>query len=83
MIEQRRVDLSEERHDLFTALLKVNEVSTKDEGKLAEEELLGNIFIFLLAGHEVRSLGGCHIRSLFLTMNYRLPHTPCVLPLAC
>lgn len=53
MIEQRRENLSEERYDLFSALLRANEFSTKDEGKLSESELLGNIFIFLLAGHEV------------------------------
>ncbi|GJE92931.1 cytochrome P450 [Phanerochaete sordida] len=52
MIQARRSsEKKEERYDLFSNLLDASE---DDEGqpKLADSELLGNIFIFLLAGHE-------------------------------
>ncbi|KAJ2916798.1 hypothetical protein MD484_g3665, partial [Candolleomyces efflorescens] len=51
MIHERREGGSAERHDLFTNLLESNNM---DEGPnvLMERELVGNIFIFLIAGHE-------------------------------
>ncbi|KAN0118934.1 Cytochrome P450 [Russula decolorans] len=49
MVEGRRdADKDEQRHDLFSGLLQA-----ADDGEaLNDEELLGNMFIFLLAGHE-------------------------------
>ncbi|PPQ91914.1 hypothetical protein CVT25_001285 [Psilocybe cyanescens] len=56
-VEERRVEVraslsegSGGRHDAFTMLVKANE----DEGKLklSDEELIGNVFVMLFAGHE-------------------------------
>ncbi|KAJ3552189.1 hypothetical protein NM688_g4282 [Phlebia brevispora] len=52
MIRARKTaEKKEERYDLFSSLLDASE---EEEGsaKLTDRELLGNIFIFLLAGHE-------------------------------
>ncbi|CAE6436169.1 unnamed protein product [Rhizoctonia solani] len=45
----------EEQHDLFNQLLLAHD----DSSRLSEEELLGNVFLFLFAGHETtaHSLG--------------------------
>lgn len=44
------------RYDLFSSLLDANdEDGGEGDVKLTTQELLGNIFIFQLAGHEVRS----------------------------
>ena len=47
--ERRDAAVKEELHDLFSSLLDANEV---EEGadKLSDRALLGNIFIFLVAG---------------------------------
>ncbi|KAI0030490.1 614/534 cytochrome P450 [Vararia minispora EC-137] len=51
MIEARRSkEMKEERADLFTNLLQATEAES--DAKLTDRELAGNIFIFLLAGHE-------------------------------
>ncbi|KAH8101152.1 cytochrome P450 [Cristinia sonorae] len=55
MIEQRRTAVTkEERYDLLSSLLDANdnEVSPNGEPALTDEELLSNIYIFLIAGHE-------------------------------
>ncbi|KAK0239242.1 cytochrome P450 [Armillaria nabsnona] len=54
MIRARRTAEKEERYDLFSSLLDANDDEDLLEGetKLTDRELLGNIFIFLLAGHE-------------------------------
>jgi len=50
MIKDRLAATKMERHDLFSSLLDAN---NDDSGiKLTESELISNIFIFLLAGHE-------------------------------
>ena len=56
IVARRTAEVKEERHDLFSSLLDANmdEELAKTGGTLADSELLGNIFIFLLAGHEVR-----------------------------
>jgi len=52
MIELRQHSAkTEERHDLFSSLLDANDVDS-GEAKLTVSELIGNIFIFLVAGHE-------------------------------
>lgn len=51
MIQDRQTSEVQDRHDLFSSLIHAN----KEEVELAaltEEELMGNIFIFLVAGHE-------------------------------
>lgn len=53
MVQARRTaEKKVEQHDLFTSLLDANEDEDDGQAKLADSELLGNIFIFLLAGHE-------------------------------
>ncbi|KAK0188569.1 cytochrome P450 [Armillaria mellea] len=54
MIKARRIAEKEERHDLFSSLLDANddEDPLGGETKLTVPELMGNIYIFLLAGHE-------------------------------
>ncbi|KAK1230974.1 hypothetical protein PQX77_005906, partial [Marasmius sp. AFHP31] len=50
---RRHAEKKEERYDLFSSLLDANDLPTNDgEVPLTERELMGNIFIFLLAGHE-------------------------------
>ncbi|GJJ15066.1 hypothetical protein Clacol_009341 [Clathrus columnatus] len=63
MIERRRANLEEERYDILNALLKMNEESIK-EGRLREDELLGNNFILLLAGHETTAHTMCFTLGL-------------------
>ncbi|PBK63872.1 614/534 cytochrome P450 [Armillaria solidipes] len=43
-----------ERYDLFSSLLDANDDENEGRGeiKLTDQELLGNVFIFLVAGHE-------------------------------
>ncbi|KAF9039207.1 cytochrome P450 [Panaeolus papilionaceus] len=52
LIEERsKMSDNIERHDIFSNLLEAN----RDDGqfsKLVDDELIGNIYIFLLAGHE-------------------------------
>ncbi|KAK0466861.1 cytochrome P450 [Desarmillaria tabescens] len=51
--ELETAEEKEERHDLFSSLLDANDdAGGGAEAKLTDRELLGNIYIFLLAGHE-------------------------------
>ncbi|KAK2463189.1 hypothetical protein APHAL10511_004844 [Amanita phalloides] len=49
MIQSRLTSEKPERDDLFTNLLEANDM---DDGVLTNDELFGNVFIFLLAGNE-------------------------------
>ncbi|KAJ7589495.1 cytochrome P450 [Mycena floridula] len=49
-----------ERHDLFSGLLN----AADDDGALSDSELIGNIFIFLLAGHETTAHTLCYTFAL-------------------
>ncbi|PPQ65685.1 hypothetical protein CVT26_000317 [Gymnopilus dilepis] len=51
MIQTRQKEEKAERHDLFSSLLEAND-HTLDVTTLTEDELIGNIYIFLVAGHE-------------------------------
>ncbi|GLB37532.1 putative cytochrome P450 [Lyophyllum shimeji] len=51
MIKERQHSKQEVRHDLFSNLLDANDEDSGD-AKLLVSELIGNIFIFLVAGHE-------------------------------
>ncbi|KIJ37613.1 hypothetical protein M422DRAFT_177891, partial [Sphaerobolus stellatus SS14] len=53
MIEERRLSLAkgEEYADLFSSLLQGSEAEEGDE-RLSDKDLIGNIFVFLLAGYE-------------------------------
>ncbi|KAF9263883.1 cytochrome P450 [Marasmius fiardii PR-910] len=53
MINARRTsEKKEERYDLFSSLLDANDSPDYGQDPLTERELIGNIFVFLLAGHE-------------------------------
>lgn len=54
MIDARKgVEKKEERYDLFSSLLDANDGESDGTAKLSDDELMGNIFIYLIAGHEV------------------------------
>ncbi|KZT05609.1 cytochrome P450 [Laetiporus sulphureus 93-53] len=53
MIRARKTqEKKEERYDLFSSLLDANEDESDGTIKLSDSELMGNIFIYLIAGHE-------------------------------
>jgi len=53
MVEARKdVDKVEERYDLLSGLLDAAQDEPGSEAALSDDELIGNTFIFLLAGHE-------------------------------
>ncbi|KAK7457059.1 hypothetical protein VKT23_010361 [Stygiomarasmius scandens] len=66
MIANRRnAEKKEERYDLFSSLLDANDEESPDgEAKLTERELIGNIFIFLVAGHETTAHTLCYTFGL-------------------
>jgi len=47
--------LSHKQSDLLTSLLLAEKSETNDKNHLSENELYGNLFIFILAGHETTS----------------------------
>ena len=54
MIDARKgAEKKEERYDLFSSLLDANDEESDGNAKLSDDELMGNIFIYLIAGHEV------------------------------
>ncbi|KAH9962838.1 cytochrome P450 [Russula dissimulans] len=53
MVEaHRNFDKSKQRYDLFSGLLDAGQDELDNKGALSDEELFGNMFMFLLAGHE-------------------------------
>ncbi|KAI0720718.1 cytochrome P450 [Cerioporus squamosus] len=53
MVQARRTaESKEERSDLFNSLLDANDAELEQAAKLSDSALMGNIFIFLLAGYE-------------------------------
>jgi len=53
MVEARRTSSeAEQRYDLFSGLLNASQDDSDKESALNDDELMGNMFIFLLAGHE-------------------------------
>lgn len=54
MIHSRKIaERKQERYDLFSSLLDANEDEADGHTRLSDSELMGNIFVFLIAGHEV------------------------------
>ena len=47
---RRAADVKEERHDLFSSLLDANEGLAATGEKLPDAGLMGNVFIFMVAG---------------------------------
>lgn len=71
MIAAKRASkIKSEQCDLFSNLLEANEEPDWREIKLNDTELIGNIFVFLVAGHEV---GMLHARAFVLNMDRRVP----------
>ncbi|KAI9509274.1 614/534 cytochrome P450 [Russula earlei] len=62
--DRRNVDNSEQHYDLFSGLLDAEQHEVDGRGTLSEEELLGNMFIFLLAGHETTAHTLCFTFAL-------------------
>ncbi|CCL98273.1 uncharacterized protein FIBRA_00267 [Fibroporia radiculosa] len=53
MVQERKIaEKKEERYDLFSSLLDANDVESDGTAKLSNSEVIGNIFVFLIAGHE-------------------------------
>jgi hypothetical protein len=50
IIEQRNASREKTHHDLLSNLLAAN---ADENGVLTDSELMGNIFVFVVAGHEV------------------------------
>ncbi|PPQ89474.1 hypothetical protein CVT25_012000 [Psilocybe cyanescens] len=63
MVQDRITSEKIERHDLFTNLLEANN-DDSDGIRLTTDELLGNIFVFLLAGHETTAHTLCFTFAL-------------------
>ncbi|KIP01299.1 hypothetical protein PHLGIDRAFT_507626 [Phlebiopsis gigantea 11061_1 CR5-6] len=59
---RRQAEKKEERYDLFSSLLDAN--AGEGEPSLADSELIGNLFIFLLAGHETTAHTLCYAFGL-------------------
>ncbi|KAI0703435.1 cytochrome P450 [Cytidiella melzeri] len=63
--ERRHVETKEARYDLFYNLLDANEMEPEEgESNLTDSELIGNLFIFLLAGHETTAHTLCFVFAL-------------------
>ncbi|KAI0349208.1 cytochrome P450 [Trametes cingulata] len=62
MIDARRAaEVKEERHDLFSSLLDANEGLAESGEKLTDRGLMGNVFIFMVAGtRPFRTLTSAH-----------------------
>ncbi|KAH9485051.1 Cytochrome P450 monooxygenase 124 [Psilocybe cubensis] len=63
MIKERQLSEKVERYDLFSSLLEANS-DDGEEVRLTESELRGNIFIYLIAGHETTAHTLCFTFAL-------------------
>ncbi|KIJ25326.1 hypothetical protein M422DRAFT_38814, partial [Sphaerobolus stellatus SS14] len=61
IVSRRTSEVKEERYDLFSALLDGSE---NDKNPLTDEELIGNIFLFLIAGHDTTAHTLCFALGL-------------------
>ncbi|KAI9438704.1 cytochrome P450 [Lactarius indigo] len=65
MVDTRRsAEIKEERHDLFSGLLDAARDDPDGGVAITEQELIGNTFIFLLAGHETTAHTLCFTFAL-------------------
>ncbi|KAI5122235.1 hypothetical protein M0805_007102 [Coniferiporia weirii] len=65
MIDERRnAENKPDRYDLFSSLLDANQEAEDVKTRLSDTELIGNIFIFLLAGHETTAHTLCFTLGL-------------------
>ncbi|KAH9172788.1 cytochrome P450 [Lactarius sanguifluus] len=61
---RRSAETREERHDLFNGLLDAADDNPDGSVAITEQELVGNMFIFLLAGHETTAHTLCFTFAL-------------------
>ncbi|KAI0298659.1 cytochrome P450 [Multifurca ochricompacta] len=61
---RRNAKEKEERYDLFSGLVDAARDEQGDGAAISDEELLGNVFIFLLAGHETAAHTLCFTFAL-------------------
>lgn len=65
--DRQTIGTTDDKADLFNLLLKANsEFGVNSPMSLTDEELLGNLFTFILGGHEVHFVCRRHVR-LFTT----------------
>ncbi|EAU86303.2 614/534 cytochrome P450 [Coprinopsis cinerea okayama7 len=64
MLQERLVSRNSERHDLFSLLMASSMEDAKDGERLDRSEILGNAFIFLIAGHETTANTLCFAFAL-------------------
>ncbi|KAH9018729.1 cytochrome P450 [Lactarius pseudohatsudake] len=65
MVDARRsAETKEERHDLFSGLLDAAHDNPDGGVAITEQELIGNMFIFLFAGHETTAHALCFTLAL-------------------
>ncbi|KAH9008126.1 cytochrome P450, partial [Lactarius pseudohatsudake] len=65
MVDARRsAETREERHDLFNGLLDAADDNPDGSVAITEQELIGNMFVFLLAGHETTAHTLCFTLAL-------------------
>ncbi|KAI0252522.1 cytochrome P450 [Lactifluus subvellereus] len=61
---RRNADTKEEHYDLFSGLLDATQEDLGSEVAISDRELIGNMFIFLLAGHETTAHTLCFTFAL-------------------
>ncbi|KAN0136291.1 cytochrome P450 monooxygenase [Lactarius tabidus] len=65
MVDARRgAEIKEERHDMFSNLLDAAHDNPDGSVSITEDELVGNMFILLLAGHETSAHALCFAFAL-------------------
>ncbi|KAI0279041.1 cytochrome P450 [Russula aff. rugulosa BPL654] len=65
MVEARRNgNKVEERYDLFSGLLDAEQDESDNGSRLSDDELIGNMFVFLFAGHETTAHTLCFTFAL-------------------
>ncbi|KZT33538.1 cytochrome P450 [Sistotremastrum suecicum HHB10207 ss-3] len=65
VVEERRTKQKhDDRWDLLTNLIDASEADDNEYAKLSNSELVGNIFVYLVAGHETTAHGLCYTLGL-------------------
>nr|BAL05139.1 cytochrome P450 [Phanerodontia chrysosporium] len=64
MVTENMLDDTKSRRDLFSSLVHAGQDSPGQEALLTDAELLGNVFMFLLAGHETAASTLCFALGL-------------------
>lgn len=76
-IDERRRQETTGRHDLLSKLIEANDA--EGTGAMDDDELIANIYIFLVAGHEVRWFQSLkHLSAKLHSNTHSQAHIPCV-----